>query len=81
MDPACRPELSLKTYKNEISGLPYSSSVGQAWVSDSAELVVPGSSPDRGRDLFNHKCGSVVLSISLSSTHRPDITEILLKRT
>ena len=45
------------------------------------DLVVVSSSPARGEDLFNRKRGSIAHSLSLSSAHRPDMTEILLKRT
>ena len=45
-----------------------------------ADLMVPGSSPASGGDLFNCKSGSTSHSLSLSPTHCPDITEILLKR-
>ena len=45
------------------------------------DLAVPSSSPARGEDLFDHKRGSIAHSLSLSPTHRPDMTEILLKRT
>ena len=45
------------------------------------DLAVVSSSPARGEDLFNRKRGSIAHSLSLSSAHRPDMTEILLKRT
>ena len=44
------------------------------------DLAVVSSSPARGEDLFNRKRGSIAHSLSLSSDHRPDMTEILLKR-
>ena len=45
-----------------------------------ADLVVVGSSPAGGRDLFNGNRGSIAHSLSLLSTHHPDLTEILLKK-
>ena len=33
------------------------------------------------RNLHNHKRGSIAPSLSLSTSHRPDMIEILLKRT
>ena len=45
-----------------------------------ADLVVVGSSPAGGGDLFNCNRGSIAHSLSISSTHHPDLTEILLKR-
>ena len=41
-----------------------------------ADLVVPGLRPAGGRNVFNH----IANSLSISPTHRPDITEILLKK-
>ena len=38
-------------------------------------------SPARGENLFSHKRGSIAHSLSLSSAHHPNMTEILLKRT
>ena len=46
-----------------------------------ADLVVPGSSHAWGGDLFNRKRGSIAHSFPLYFTDRPDMTEILLKRT
>ena len=45
------------------------------------DLAVVSSSTARFEDLFNRKRGSIAHSLSLSSAHRPDMTEILLKRT
>ena len=42
------------------------------------DLAVPSSIPTRG--LLNRKWGSIAHSLSLSTSHRPDMTEILLKR-
>ena len=50
----------------------------QRWPTD---LVVMSSSPALGEDLFSRERGSIAHSLSLLSTHRPDMTEILLKRT
>ena len=50
----------------------------KGWPTD---LAVPGSIHTSGGNLSNHKPGSIVHSLSLSSNHRPDMTEILLKRT
>ena len=46
------------------------------WTTD---LAVPSSIPTRG-EIFNRKPGSIAHSLSLSTSHRPDMTEILLKR-
>ena len=45
------------------------------------DLAVLGSIPTWGGDLFNRKQGSIAPSFLLSSIHRPDMTETLLKRT
>ena len=45
------------------------------------DLAVVSSSPALGEGLFNRKRGSIAHSLSLSSARRPDMTEILLKRT
>ena len=45
-----------------------------------ADLVVPGLRPTQGGNLFNCKWGFIAHSLSLSPTHHPDMTEILLKR-
>ena len=45
------------------------------------DLAVVSSSPAWGEDLFSRKRVSIAHSLSLSSAHRPDMTEILLKRT
>ena len=37
--------------------------------------------PSWKRDLLNRKQSSIAYSLSLSSKHHPDMTEILLKRT
>ena len=50
----------------------------KCWPTD---LAVVSSSPARGEDIFNRKRGSIAHSLSLPSAHRPDMTEILLKRT
>ena len=42
------------------------------------DLAVPGSIPTRG--FLDRKRGSIAHSLSLSSAHRPDMTEIPLKR-
>ena len=44
------------------------------------DLAAAGSSPSCGRDLFNCKGGSITHSLSLSTSHHPDMTERLLKR-
>ena len=44
-----------------------------------ADLSVPGLSPASGLDFFNRKRDSVAHGLSLSLTHRPDMTKILLK--
>ena len=44
------------------------------------DLVSPGSIPALGGNLSNHKRGSIGNSFSLLSNHRPDMTEIRLKR-
>ena len=52
------------------------------------DLAVPSSIPTRGekktkerkKNLLNRKRGSIAHSLSLSTSHRPDMTEILLKR-
>ena len=41
----------------------------------------PRLEPRSRRNLLNYKWGSIAHSLSLSSTHRPDMTEILSKRT
>ena len=46
-----------------------------------ADLAVPRSIPALGENLPSCKRSSVAHSLSLLSYHRPDITEILLKRT
>ena len=46
----------------------------------SAHLVVLNLIAAEGGNLFNHKWDSIAQSLSLSSSHHPDITEILLKR-
>ena len=46
-----------------------------------ADLAVASSSPASGEDLFNRKRGSIAHRLSLPSAFRPDMTEILLKRT
>ena len=60
-----------------FSGAPVAQWV-KRWPTD---LAVVSSSPARGEDLFNRKRSSIAHSLSLSSAHRPDMTEILLKRT
>ena len=45
------------------------------------DLVVPGSIPALGGDLFNRKRDSIAHSLSLSSVHRPDMTDTLFERT
>ena len=45
-----------------------------------ADLVAPGSIPV-GRNLSNCKLGSIAHSLSLSPSHCPDTTEMLLRRT
>ena len=49
----------------------------KVWPTD---LAVMGSIPAWGEDLFYRKRGSIAHSLSLSSTHHPDITEILSTR-
>ena len=46
-----------------------------------ADLVVPDSSPALEEIFPNRKWGSIAYNLSLSSAHRSDMTEILLKRT
>ena len=60
-----------------LAGAPVAQWV-KRWPTD---LAVVSYSPARGEDLFNRKQGSIAHSLSLSSAHRPDMTEILLKRT
>ena len=48
------------------------------WPSDPS---VPRSIPARGEIFSTVKRGSIAQSLSLSTSHRPDMTEILLKRT
>ena len=45
------------------------------------DLAVPSSIPARGEPFSTVNGGSTAHSLSLSSGHRPDMTEILLKRT
>ena len=45
-----------------------------------ADLVVPGSSTNSGKDLFCCKQGYIAYTLSLSPTNPPDMTEIPLKR-
>ena len=45
------------------------------------DLAVPGLSSAQGRNIFNSEQGSIAYSLSVSSLHPPDMTEILLKRT
>ena len=45
------------------------------------DLAVPSSSPAQGEIVSTIIRGSIAQSLSLSSAHRPDMTEILLKRT
>ena len=45
-----------------------------------ANLAVPGSRPAEGGNLSNRGQRSIPHSLSLSPSHRPDMTEILLKR-
>ena len=49
----------------------------------SADLLIQRTEvdPRSRRNLLNRKRGSITHSLSLSSKHRPDMTEILLKRT
>ena len=54
------------------------SSVGfKRWPTD---LAVPGSSPTGGGNRFNCERSSIGYSLSLSNSHHPDMTNILLKR-
>ena len=47
-----------------------------------ADIAIPCSRPAGDKNLFNRKLGySTAQSLSLSPTHLPDMTEILLKRT
>ena len=50
------------------------------WPVDLAVLGL-SSPPPSGENLFNHKQGFIAHSLSLSSTHHPDITKVLMKRT
>ena len=43
-----------------------------------ANLVVQGSRLDEGGDLSNLKLGYIAHSLSFSTSHSPDVTEILL---
>ena len=47
------------------------------WTTDQ---TVPSSIPLSRRNLLNRKPGSIANSLSLSTSYRPDMTEILLKR-
>ena len=60
-----------------IAGAPISQSV-ECWHTD---LAVLGSSPAISGNLFNSEGGSIAQRLSLSPSHHPDMTEILLKRT
>ena len=44
------------------------------------DLAVMSSLPARGEIFSNRKRGSIAHSLSLSTCHPPDMTEILLKR-
>ena len=44
-------------------------------------LILQSHSIFRGGNLFNREKSSIAHSLSLSSFHYPDVTEILLKRT
>ena len=52
-------------------------SPGKRWPTD---LAVPGSSPTGGGNRFNCERSFIGYSLSLSNSHHPDMTEILLKR-
>ena len=45
------------------------------------DLAVPVPIPASGGNVFSRKRGCIAHSLSLSSVHRPDLTETLLKRT
>ena len=46
-----------------------------------AALAVLGLRPAGGENLFNQELGFIAHSLSFSSSHQPDMTEVLLKRT
>ena len=46
-----------------------------------ADLAVPGSVSAGGGNTFHRRRSASVYSLSLSSSHRPDMTEILSKVT
>ena len=69
--------VAVAPFKIKYHGAPVAQWV-KRWPTD---LAVVSSSPARGEDLFSCKRGSIAHSLSLSSAHRPDMTEILLKRT
>ena len=81
-----RPDMTLDVYRGrktiiqpiiqQNNGAPVAQWV-KPWPTD---LVVP-SLTRLEANLLNCKRGSIAHSLPLSSTHRPDMTEILLKRT
>ena len=46
-----------------------------------AALAVLGLRPAGGENLFNQDLGFIAHSLSFSSSHHPNMTEVLLKRT
>ena len=44
------------------------------------DLAVSGSSPARGGNISNRKRGFIAHGLSLKANHRPDMSEILLKK-
>ena len=46
-----------------------------------AKLAIPGSIFVGDRNYFDHPQDSIPYSLSLSSSHSPDMTELLLKET
>ena len=57
--------------------------IGAAWVAQELERWPTGVSefePRLKRNLLTHKRGSIAHSLSFSSAHRPDMTDILLQR-
>ena len=67
----CKPSLS------KLIGAPVAQKVKRL----TADLVAAGSRPARGANFFNSERGSIAQNVSLSPTHLPDMTGILLKRT
>ena len=68
-----------RLYFSIVNGTPIAMSVKRWTAAAAADLTVSSLSPALGGDLFNRKHDSIAHSLSLSPTHRSDMTEILLK--